>query len=76
MIRQILATALLALFSSIPAMAQQATDYLGVPGPLTVGDTDYILSSSSQPSEGYFKQESSCADCRSSSTQRSWKGPL
>jgi len=51
------ATALFALIASAPALAQDVTDYLGVPGPITVGDTDYVLAWSSQPSEGYFKQE-------------------
>ena len=49
------ATALFALIASAPALAQDVTDYLGVPGPITVGDTDYVLAWSSQPSEGYFK---------------------
>lgn len=53
----IAATALLALFSITPALAQDTTDYLGVPGPISVGDTDYALSWSSNPQAGYFKQE-------------------
>lgn len=58
MFRQtIAATALVALFSLTPASAQEVTDYLGVPGPITVGDTDYVLSWSSNPQAGYFKQE-------------------
>ncbi len=55
--RTIAATAMLTMLSALPAMAQEVTDYLGVPGPITVGDTDYVLSWSSNPSEGYFKQE-------------------
>lgn len=51
------AAALIALCASAPSIAQDVTDYLGVPGPITVGDTEYLLSWSSQPSEGYFKQE-------------------
>lgn len=58
MYRQSLAaTALFALFVSAPVLAQDVTDYLGVTGPITVGDTDYVLSWSSQPNDGYFKQE-------------------
>jgi hypothetical protein len=58
MFRQtIAATAIVTLFSVLPAQAQDATDYLGVPGPITIGGTDYMLSWSSNPSEGYFKQE-------------------
>lgn len=58
MFRQtITATATLALLSLTPALAQDKTDYLGVPGPITVGDTAYALSWSSNPSEGYYKQE-------------------
>lgn len=58
MFRQtIAATALLALFSISPALAQEATDYLGVPGPITIGDTEYVLAWSSNPQPGYFKQE-------------------
>ncbi|MDV3249828.1 hypothetical protein DevBK_00650 [Devosia sp. BK] len=58
MFRQtITATALLALCSIMPAQAQDVTDYLGVPGPIKVGDTDYVLSWSSNPQPGYFKQE-------------------
>lgn len=55
--QKIAATALLALFSITPALAQEATDYLGVPGPIAFGDTDYALSWSSNPQDGYFKQE-------------------
>lgn len=58
MFRQtITATAMLTLLSLTPALAQDATDYLGVPGPITLGGTTYALSWSSNPSEGYFKQE-------------------
>ncbi|WEK03423.1 MAG: hypothetical protein P0Y65_14630 [Candidatus Devosia phytovorans] len=58
MFRQtIAATALLTLFSLSPALAQEATDYLGVPGPITVGGTEYVLAWSSNPQAGYFKQE-------------------
>ncbi len=51
------AAALVLLCSGLPAAAQDATDYLGVPGPITIGDTDYVLAWSAQPSQGYFKQE-------------------
>jgi hypothetical protein len=58
MFRQtITAAALLALCSMTPAQAQDVTDYLGVPGPITVGDTDYVLAWSSNPQPGYYKQE-------------------
>jgi len=58
MLRQSLAaTALFVILASGPSLAQDVTDYLGVPGPINVGGTDYVLSWSSQPSEGYFKQE-------------------
>ena len=58
MFRQtIAATAPLALCAMSPALAQDATDYLGLPGPITVGGTDYVLSWSSNPQPGYFKQE-------------------
>lgn len=58
MFRQtIAATALLALCSTPQALAQETTDYLGVPGPITIGETDYALSWSSNPQAGYFKQE-------------------
>ena len=58
MFRQAIATtAVLALFSVTPSLAQEATDYLDVPGPITLADTDYALSWSSNPQAGYFKQE-------------------
>lgn len=58
MFRQSLtAAALVALCCTSPALAQEATDYLGVPGPITIGGTDYVLSWSSNPQPGYFKQE-------------------
>jgi hypothetical protein len=58
MFRQSLAaSALFVVLASVPALAQDVTDYLGVPGPITIGDTDYLLAWSSQPSEDYFKQE-------------------
>lgn len=55
--KTIAAAAIVTIFSVLPALAQDATDYLDVPGPITLGDTDYVLSWSSNPSEGYFKQE-------------------
>ncbi|QDZ11907.1 hypothetical protein [Devosia ginsengisoli] len=52
------AAALVALsFSAGPVLAQDVTDYLGVPGPLTFDGTDYLLSWSSQPNAQYIKQE-------------------
>lgn len=58
MFRQtITAAALLALCSITPAQAQDVTDYMGVPGPITVGDANYVLSWSSNPQPGYYKQE-------------------
>ncbi len=51
------AAALVGLLAVSPSMAQEATDYLGVPGPITVGGTDYVLAWSSNPQPGYFKQE-------------------
>ncbi|HTN61741.1 MAG TPA: hypothetical protein VL147_09315, partial [Devosia sp.] len=40
-----------------PVMAQQVTDYLGVPGPIAFDGTDYLLAWSSQPTPQYTKQE-------------------
>jgi hypothetical protein len=40
-----------------PAVAQDATDYLGVPGPIQYDGTDYVLAWSSKPSPRYTKQE-------------------
>lgn len=40
-----------------PAGAQDATDRLGVPGPIAFDGADYALAWSSNPSPGYFKQE-------------------
>jgi hypothetical protein len=58
MFRQtIAAAALVALCSVTPALAQEVTDYLDIPGPIRVGDTDYALAWSSNPQPGYFKQE-------------------
>lgn len=44
-------------FCAGPALAQDVTDYLGVPGPITFDGTDYLLSWSSQPNAQYTKQE-------------------
>lgn len=55
--KTITATAMLTMFSAAPALGQEVTDYLGVPGPIEVGETDYVLSWSSNPSDGYYKQE-------------------
>lgn len=52
------AAAFLAVLSFCgPALAQDVTDYLGVPGPITFDGTDYLLSWSSQPNAQYTKQE-------------------
>ena len=52
------AAALVALsFSAGPVLAQDVTDYLGVPGPIAFDGTDYLLSWSSQPNAQYTKQE-------------------
>ncbi len=51
------AAAVVGALAATPVFAQEATDYLGVPGPITVGGTDYLLSWSSNPQPGYFKQE-------------------
>lgn len=40
-----------------PAMAQEVTDYLGVPGPIVFDGTDYLLAWTSQPNPQYTKQE-------------------
>lgn len=40
-----------------PALAQDKTDRLGVPGPLKVGGESYTLVWSSQPTADYFKQQ-------------------
>ena len=55
--RNVAAAALVAMICAAPAVAQDAEDYLGVPGPIQVGDTAYSLSWSSNPQPGYFKQE-------------------
>ncbi|KKB08666.1 hypothetical protein [Devosia chinhatensis] len=58
MFREPLATVVaLTVLSLAPAGAQEVTDYLGVPGPISIGGNDYVLSWSSNPQPGYFKQE-------------------
>ncbi len=58
MFRQAMITTGLAFtLTCATALAQDATDYLGVPGPITIGNTNYVLAWSSNPQEGYFKQE-------------------
>ncbi len=58
MFYQTLVTAGLALtLTCASPLAQDSTDYLGFPGPITIGDTDYVLAWSSNPREGYFKQQ-------------------
>lgn len=42
--------------ASVPARSD-ATDRIGVPGPISFDGTDYVLAWSSNPSEGYYKQE-------------------
>lgn len=49
---------MLAALAAGPAAAQNdATDRLGVPGPIAFEGTDYALAWTSQPSDSYFKQE-------------------
>lgn len=45
------------MVAATPVAAQKVTDYLDLPGPITLGDTDYALAWSSQPAENYTKQE-------------------
>lgn len=40
-----------------PALAQQADDMLGVPGPISFQEQDYVLSWTSRPTPDYIKQE-------------------
>lgn len=40
-----------------PAHAQEATDHLGIPGPIAFDGESYLLTWSSQPSDGYTKQD-------------------
>jgi len=40
-----------------PAPAQQADDMLGVPGPISFQERDYVLSWTSRPTPDYIKQE-------------------
>ena len=51
------ASVLVVLALATPALAQQVTDYLGVPGPIAFNGTDYALSWSSRPTPQYTKQE-------------------
>ncbi len=47
-----------ALLMTMPgAHAQDTTDRLGIPGPLSFGGTDHVLAWSAQPSPAYIKQE-------------------
>lgn len=55
--QKIFAAGLAALCVITPALGQDVTDYLGVPGPISVGGQDYALAWSSNPQAGYFKQE-------------------
>lgn len=57
MTRSCLAGLLVALALSAPALAQQATDLLGVPGPIRFDGTEYLLGWSAQPAATYIKQE-------------------
>lgn len=50
-----LGAAVIMLAALTPSLAQ--TDLLGVPGPLTFQDDDYVLAWSSEASESYLKQE-------------------
>lgn len=58
MFRQMLsAAAFVAAIAVTPGFAQEVTDYLGVPGPISIDDVDYELAWSSNPQPGYYKQE-------------------
>ncbi|WP_347974913.1 hypothetical protein [Foliimonas ilicis] len=52
-----MAAAAVLLSLTVPAMAQNVTDYLGMPGPITFDGKAYALSWSSQPNPNYTKQE-------------------
>lgn len=52
-----LLVAALSLCLLTPAMAQQARDYLNIPGPISIAGDTYNLAWSSAPRPGYFKQE-------------------
>lgn len=41
----------------LPAAAEEATDLIGVPGPIVHEGTSYALAWSAKPSENYYKQE-------------------
>jgi hypothetical protein len=43
--------------SALPASADSAKDFLGVPGPVRFQDTQFDLAWGANPSAGYFKQE-------------------
>lgn len=47
----------LLLFLSSLSYAQNATDKLNVPGPISVGGKSHVLSWASNPSVGFYKQE-------------------
>lgn len=49
--------AVMALLTVTVAMAQPATDYLKVPGPIEIAGDRYDLAWSSAPRPGYYKQE-------------------
>lgn len=51
------AVAALSLALAMPALAQEVTDHLGVPGPIAFDGQDYQLAWSSQPTAEYTKQE-------------------
>lgn len=55
--RLLVALALINLCLVMPVAAKDVTDYLGIPGPIKVGNKDYALSWSSNPQPGYYKQE-------------------
>ncbi len=48
---------LLVLAITGPAAAQEVTDYLGIPGPIVLGETSYELAWSSHPLPNYTKHE-------------------
>jgi hypothetical protein len=48
---------ILAVATTLPALAQSAKDMLGVPGPITFQGAKFALAWSANPSAGYIKQE-------------------
>lgn len=53
----VVAVMLLAALATFSTARADATDRLGLPGPISFDSTDHMLAWSSNPSPGYFKQE-------------------